>query len=186
MHRNRTLTAQALIFVSCILIAELPVALAIDKDTELKIVSHVDLARYSGRWFEIAKIPNRFQKKCARSTTADYALRDDGRINVTNRCIKKDGSVNEVSGVARIKDKQSNAKLQVSFVSLFGWRLFWGDYWVIGLDKNYRWAIVGHPQRKFGWILSRTPELDDATLEKIFGVLETNGYRRESFETSAP
>ncbi len=161
-------------------------ACASNKDPEMNTVSHVDLTRYAGRWYEVTKIPNRFQKKCVSAATAVYALRDDGRISVTNRCTEKDGAVNEVTGVARIVDDETNAKLEVSFVRLFGWQLFWGDYWIIGLDEDYQWAIVGHPQRKFGWVLSRTPELNAPTMEKVFSVIEANGYHRAAFETMTP
>lgn len=94
----------------------------------------VDLGRYTGLWYEIAKIPNRFQKQCVRGTTAEYTLRDDGKITVVNRCFKEDGSLDEAQGVAKIEDTQTNAKLKVSFVSFLGWRPFWGDYWVPGWD----------------------------------------------------
>jgi apolipoprotein D and lipocalin family protein len=148
-------------------------------------VASVDLTRYAGRWYEITRIPNRFQRACASDTTADYAIRDDGRLDVINRCLREDGRPDEASGVAKIVDTQSNAKLKVSFVSFFGWRPFWGDYWVIGLDENYQWAIVGHPSRKYGWILARTPELDDETLSRIFSIIERNGYQRSTFEMTA-
>lgn len=148
-------------------------------------VTHVDLERYAGRWYEIAKIPNSFQKKCARGTTAEYALREDGRIAVRNHCLKFDGSPTEADGVAKVVDSKSNAKLKVSFVSLLGMRLFWGDYWVIGLDPEYRWAVIGTPNRKYGWVLARTP-VEDASLEHAFAILERNGYRRESLERALP
>jgi len=148
-------------------------------------VGAVDLVRYAGLWYELAKIPNRFQKQCARGTTAEYTVRDDGRIRVLNRCVKDDGSTTEAEGVAKVVDTATNAKLKVSFVSFLGWRPFWGDYWVIGLDENYRWAIVGTPDRKYGWILSRTRTLDVDTMEAIFGIIERNGYQRASFEMSA-
>jgi apolipoprotein D and lipocalin family protein len=148
-------------------------------------VSSVELTRYVGRWYEIARIPNRFQKACASDTTADYAIRDDGRLDVINRCLRDDGKRDEASGVAKIVDSQSNAKLKVSFVSILGWRPFWGDYWVVGLDENYQWAIVGHPSRKYGWILARTPEIDDDTLALIFTFIERNGYQRRAFERTS-
>ena len=147
-------------------------------------VRSVDLSRYRGLWYEVAKIPNRFQKQCARGTTAEYALRDDGRITVVNRCIKDDGSADAAEGVAKIVDTASNAKLAVSFVSFLGWRPFWGDYWVIGLDADYRWAIIGTPDRKYGWVLSRTPSLDADAMDAIFAIIEQNGYQRSAFETS--
>jgi apolipoprotein D and lipocalin family protein len=148
-------------------------------------VSAVDLARYAGLWYEIAKIPNRFQKQCARGTIAEYTVRDDGRIGVVNRCIKKDGSADQAEGVAKIEDTATHAKLKVSFVAFLGWRPFWGDYWVIGLDENYRWAVVGTPDRKYGWILARTRTLDAETMETIYAIIEGNGYQRAAFAMSA-
>jgi apolipoprotein D and lipocalin family protein len=148
-------------------------------------VSHVDLERYVGRWYEIAKIPNRFQKNCARGTTAEYTLRDDDRITVRNHCFKADSSSMEAMGVAKILTG-SNAKLKVSFVSFLGWRPFWGDYWVIGLDPDYQWAVIGTPDRKYGWVLARGPELEAATMERAFAILEHNGYKRDAFEMSPP
>jgi len=148
-------------------------------------VSSVDLARYAGIWYEIAKIPNRFQKQCARSTTAEYSVRGDGQVDVVNRCIKNDGSAEQAAGVAKVVDTGTNARLKVSFVSFLGWRPFWGDYWIIGLDENYQWAIVGTPDRKYGWILARTQALDPDTMEAIFAILERNGYKRAAFATSA-
>jgi apolipoprotein D and lipocalin family protein len=150
----------------------------------LTTVAAVDLERYVGLWYEIAKIPNRFQKQCARGTTAQYSLREDGRITVVNRCFKRDGRADEARGVAKIVDTATNAKLEVSFVSFLGWRPFWGDYWIIGLDEDYRWAVIGTPDRKFGWVLSRTPSLAEDTMEKVFAILERNGYDRDAFETS--
>ena len=156
-----------------------------DRDSHpMTTVSTVDLERYAGLWYEIAKIPNRFQKQCVRGTTAEYTLREDGRIAVTNRCVEEDGDPSEAKGVAKIVDAASRAKLKVSFVSFLGWRPFWGDYWVIGLDADYRWAIVGTPDRKYGWVLSRTPSLDADAMDAIFAIIERNGYRRTAFEMS--
>lgn len=149
-------------------------------------VDWVDIERYAGTWHEIAKIPNRFQRGCARGTTAEYSLRNDGRITVVNRCYQDNGDPQEAKGVAKIEDPASNAKLKVSFVSFFGWRPFWGDYWIIGLEEDYRWAIVGTPDRKYAWILSRTPTLDEDTLTEVFAIIESNGYRRDAFEMSLP
>jgi apolipoprotein D and lipocalin family protein len=149
-------------------------------------VSRVDLVRYSGLWHEIAKIPNRFQKQCTRGTTAEYTLREDGHITVVNRCIREDGSLDEAKGLAKITDPASNTKLKVSFVSFLGWRPFWGDYWVIGLNDDYEWAVVGTPDRKYGWVLARTTTLDGASLAEILAILEQNGYEWNDFEISLP
>jgi apolipoprotein D and lipocalin family protein len=148
-------------------------------------VGTVDLERYVGLWHEIAKIPNRFQKQCVSGTTAEYTLREDGRITVVNRCVKEDGSVDDAKGIAKIVDTHSNAKLKVSFVSFLSWRPFWGDYWVLGLEEGYKWAVIGTPDRKYGWILAREPALDEETMEKIFVVIEQNGYRRDAFDMSS-
>lgn len=148
---------------------------------ELKTVNFVDLKKYVGLWYEIAKIPNSFQKNCAYNTTATYMLRDDGRIDVINRCSGSDGSVNEAKGIARRVDTVTNSKLEVSFVRLLGIQLFWGDYWIIGLDGDYRYAVVGSPSRKYGWILSRSPVLSKGDLDKIFEILRVQGYDPKSF-----
>ena len=145
-------------------------------------VNSVDLGRYAGLWYEIAKIPNRFQRKCASGTTAQYTLRNDGRIDVINRCFKKNGKVIEAKGIARIVDPKTNAKLKVSFVRIFGINLFWGDYWIIGLEKEYRYALIGGPNHKYGWILSRQPKLSTEELDTIFAILSKQGYDPEKFE----
>lgn len=152
----------------------------------VSVVTYVDLERYVGRWYEIAKIPNRFQKQCARGTSAEYSLDEDGRITVVNQCFKEDGTRDEAKGVAKVVDAATHAKLKVSFVSFLGWRPFWGDYWVIGLDEEYRWAVVGTPDRKYGWILARTPTLGAEALDKVFAIVEANGYTREAFKLSTP
>jgi apolipoprotein D and lipocalin family protein len=145
-------------------------------------VKSVNLEKYVGTWFEIAKIPNRFQSDCAKNTTATYLMNGDGTIKVVNRCIEDDGEVNSSDGVARVVDTLTNAKLEVSFVSFLGWRPFWGSYWVIGLEENYKWAIVGHPERKYGWILSRTKLISEETKAEIFSILIENGYNADDFE----
>lgn len=147
-------------------------------------VKYVDLKKYVGLWYEVAKIPNSFQDQCIKNTTAKYTLTEDGEIKVINSCIDEDGEVDDASGVVRVVDKKSNAKLEVSFVSFLGWRPFWGDYWIIGLDENYQWAIVGTPNRKYGWVLSRTPNLDNTTMDNIFGIIKDQGYDPKKFEIS--
>jgi apolipoprotein D and lipocalin family protein len=146
-----------------------------------RTVDSVDLNKYIGVWYEIAKIPNRFQKKCACNTTAAYSLRADGKIDVVNRCTDSDGTVHEAKGIARTVDTVTNSKLEVSFVRLLGLQLFWGDYWIIGLDDTYRYAIVGSPSRKYGWILSRSPLLSQPDQNKIFEILQAQGYNPKSF-----
>jgi apolipoprotein D and lipocalin family protein len=147
-------------------------------------VGSVDLNRYVGVWYEIAKIPNRFQKQCARNVTATYSLNDDGTIQVVNRCIQEDGSEDKVTGKARIVDKKTNAKLEVSFVSIFGFHLFWGDYWIIGLDRDYQYAVVGSPTRKYGWILCREKSMPEAMFQQVKQILINQGYNPDDFVTT--
>lgn len=149
---------------------------------ELKTVDYVDLKKYAGLWYEVAKIPNRFQSQCVKGTTAKYSLKENGEIEVINSCIDEDGQLDQTEGIARVVDKKSNAKLEVSFFSIFGWRPIWGDYWIIGLDENYQWAIVGTPSRKYGWILARQPKLDQNTLDKIYSILREQGYNPQDFK----
>jgi apolipoprotein D and lipocalin family protein len=144
-------------------------------------VPAVDLERFLGSWYEIARIPAWFQNRCVKDTTALYQLRTDGKITVTNRCITRKGDIDQAVGLARVLDPATKARLQVSFVSLLGWRPFWGDYWIIGLDPEYRWLVVGDPRRQYGWILSRTSIMEPALLEAAFQSLERNGYGRGRF-----
>jgi apolipoprotein D and lipocalin family protein len=145
-------------------------------------VAKVDLKRYVGLWYEIARIPNRFQKQCAWGVTAEYILRDDGRIDVINRCRRSDGKTEEARGLARIEDPPTNARLKVSFFSILGWRPVWGDYLIIGLGENYQYALVGSPDRRYGWILARQHKLQEATLKEIFARLRAQGYDPKLFQ----
>lgn len=139
---------------------------------ELKTVDSVDLDRYLGTWYEIASYPAWFQKSCT-AVKAEYARRDDGLISVVNSCLKHTlaGKLKQANGKAKIVDPESNAKLKVSF---FG--PFWGPYWIIDLDTDYGWAVVGVPSRKYLWILSRTPEMDGNTYAGILERLVDQGY----------
>ncbi|MGD2121976.1 MAG: lipocalin family protein [Gemmatimonadota bacterium] len=139
-------------------------------------VGFVDLERYAGLWYEIARVPNGFQDQCVRNVTAEYVLREDGRIDVINRCEKEDGSQDESKGLARIEDERSNAHLKVSFFSILGWRPIWGDYLVMGLGDDYEYALVGTPDRKFGWILARQPRLSAGQLKLLHSQLLALGY----------
>lgn len=171
------IAVSVLILVSC--------ASSQDNDLPpLKTVKYVDLNKYVGLWYEIAKIPNSFQDHCAYGTTAEYKLEKDGSIQVINKCYDENGEPDIADGVANVVDKSTNAKLEVSFVSFLGIRPFWGDYWVIGLDENYHWAVVGTPSRKYGWILSRTPTLSEEKMQQIFSILKDQNYNPDSFEMS--
>jgi apolipoprotein D and lipocalin family protein len=147
-------------------------------------VPKVDLFRYAGKWYEIARIPNRFQFHCASGTTAEYTWREDGLIDVVNRCIDREGRPAEARGIARVTDTRSNAKLEVSFFNLFGWRPLWGDYWVLDLAPGYDYAVVGTPGRRYGWILSRTPALPPTSRTAINERLRELGYDPAQFENT--
>jgi apolipoprotein D and lipocalin family protein len=149
-------------------------------------VKQVDLRRYAGLWYEIARIPNRFQKQCVRDVTARYEIALDGRITVTNSCVEADGKTSQASGVAKIVDGETNSRLRVSFVSFLGVRPFWGDYWILGLGDDYEYAVIGGPDRKYGWILARSPHPTAETMEKAWGVVVAQGYDRAKFQVSSP
>jgi apolipoprotein D and lipocalin family protein len=133
-------------------------------------VANVDLARYVGKWYEIASFPMYFQRNCLGDTTAQYARTTDGAISVVNRCRTKSG-FDEARGKASVVAGSGNARLKVSF--------FWpfrADYWVIGLDKDYRWAVVGNPNRKYLWVLSRTPQLPRELLDEALKSAKSQGF----------
>jgi apolipoprotein D and lipocalin family protein len=142
----------------------------------LATVGSVDVARYAGLWYEIANYPNRFQKVCVSNTTAEYTVRDDGNVRVVNRCTTADGTSN-VDGLAR-RVGGSTDKLEVSFLpAALRWLpIGWGDYWVIGLAPDYRYAVVGEPSRKYLWVLARTPTLSAEDRRAIDALLRERGY----------
>lgn len=143
----------------------------------VQAVPSVDLVRYAGTWHEVARFPNRFQRQCTGGVTATYASRPDGRIDVTNRCRTAGGSIDEAAGIAR-RVGDSTSKLKVRFAP--SWLSFlpmvWGNYWVIGLDADYRYAVVGDPGQEYLWILSRTPSLEPALYEKAVEAARSNGF----------
>jgi len=140
------------------------------KQVPLASVSTVDLKRYVGKWYEIARYPNRFQRQCASDTTAEYELKPNGKVGVVNTCRKSDGATKKASGTAKVVDP-SNARLKVTFF----WP-FYGDYWIIGLDPEYRWAVVGEPHRKYLWILSRTPHMPETDYQRAIEQARAAGY----------
>ena len=159
--------------IPVLLLAGVTVAVALSAAAKpLEVVPHVDVRRYLGTWYEIATIPQRFQKGCV-GVTAHYSLRADGAIDVVNVCRKGklDGKVSSVRGKAWIVDKATNAKLKVRFFWPFA-----GAYWIIELDPDYRWAVVGHPARTYYWILSRTPQMDPAVYDELLRRAAAKGY----------
>lgn len=138
----------------------------------LRTVARVDLERYVGTWYEIAAFPQRFQRGCTAST-ATYTLREDGLIDVVNRCRKGsvDGPEDSARGRARVVDRATRAKLEVSF-----FRPFWGDYWIVDLGDDYEYAVVGHPSRDYLWILARTPTMSPELYEAVLRRLAAQGF----------
>jgi apolipoprotein D and lipocalin family protein len=145
----------------------------------LEVVPSVDLERYCGVWYEIARLPNWFQKDCKGDVTASYTLLEDGEIKVVNRCRDQDGNMKEAEGRARrASDDEPNSKLKVRFAPAFLSFLpfVWGDYWIIDLAPDYSFAVVGEPDRKYLWLLARTPKLDDVTMQAILERVKEKGY----------
>ncbi|MCW4030382.1 MAG: lipocalin family protein [Candidatus Bathyarchaeota archaeon] len=136
---------------------------------DLEAVSHVDLNRYLGKWYEIAHLPARFQEGC-QNTTATYTLRKDGSISVLNQCTRN-GKSKLAKGKAKVVDKTTNANLKVTFF----WP-FYGDYWIINLGSGYEYAVVGTPDRRYLWILCRTPTMDEKLYTQLTDWAKTKGF----------
>lgn len=157
---------------------------AMQADSPPPTVAAVDLDRYAGRWFEIARFPNRFQRQCAGDVTATYTVRPDDRIEVVNRCRRADGTVTEATGVARSVSPGSNARLEVRFAP--AWLSFlpfvWGDYWVIDLSDDYTTAVVGSPDRGYLWLLARTPAVTEPVYQRLVAAADRAGYPVDRLE----
>lgn len=161
-------------------------ALGLSAKAEPPTVSKVDLNAYLGKWYEIKRIDSSFQKGC-NQTTATYT-KDGDEIIVLNECQKtSDGETkySKAEGTAKVVDKQTNSKLEVCFFSILGFCLAPGDYWIFDLGEivngQYSHAIVGSPSLKYGWVLSRTPTLSEATAKAIDEKLISLGYKLDSF-----
>ncbi len=142
----------------------------------LPTVETVNLDRYVGTWYEIARLPNGFQKKCVADTRATYR-QEDARIAVLNECRTAADTFDQAKGIAHAVEGSRNAKLRVSF-----FQPFYGDYWILALDPDYRWVLVGEPGRDYAWILARTPQLDAVTLEGLLTHAASLGFDRQAFQ----
>lgn len=149
-------------------------------------IAALDVPRYMGDWYEIAKYPNSFQRKCAGFTKASYKLLDGGQVQVINTCRRNDGDTDVAGGIARQIGGGNSPKLEVRFAP--AWLSFlpfvWGDYWVIDLDNDYRLAAVSEPKREYLWILSRTPTVDPAAYQALLDRLKQRGFDLEKLEAT--
>lgn len=150
-------------------------------------VPEVDLNRYAGTWHEIAHLPMFFQRHCVGDITAQYTLQADGKVGVRNACRTRDGSMDASEGVARPVPGKPGA-LQVRFApDWLSWLpMVWADYWVVELDPDYRWAVVGGPSTKYLWVLSREPSMERTLFEQIRDRARERGYPVDKLVMAAP
>lgn len=144
----------------------------------LETVKAVDLNRYYGTWYEITRLPNRFQKRCVSDTRATYQPTGTD-VTVLNACRTADGTLEQAKGRAKVVEGSGGARLRVSF-----FRPFYGDYWILDLDPDYRWVLIGEPGRDYAWVLARQPGLDSATLEALLSKAAALGFDRQKFVTT--
>ena len=144
----------------------------------VKTIPSLDVPRYLGTWYEIAKFPNWFQKKCVGNTKAVYSKKDDGNLRVLNSCKTANGEVSVAQGTARQIGASDSPKLEVRFAPdwLSFLPLVWGDYWLIDLDTQYQVAAVSDPRREYLWVLSRTPELDSTIYNALLQRLQAQQF----------
>lgn len=148
-------------------------------EKELKVVPEVDLQRYMGTWYEIARLTFKYQSQCISDVTATYSLLEDGKVQVINRCRDENGELSEAVGVARRATRDGpNSKLEVRFAPAWlSWLpMVWGDYWIMVLAPDYSYVAIGGPDRKYMWVLSRTASMDEAVLQQILEQVKGNGY----------
>lgn len=146
------------------------------ENAPLPTVESVDLARYVGRWYEVALLPNRFERQCVSDTQAHYSA-EEGQIRVLNRCRTSSGNVDSASGRAKVVAASGNAKLRVSFF----WP-FYGDYWILALDSDYSEVLVGTPDRRYAWILARRPDLPEARIQALLNRAQALGFDASAFK----
>lgn len=164
------LSALTLFSSACILSGA---ALAFRKHNgSLPVVPDVDLARYLGKWFEIARLPARFERKCAGNVTAEYTLKREGIVQVVNACREANGHQRKAKGIAKLQHPNGpTSKLKVRFF----WP-FYGKYWILDVDRQYQWALVGVPDRRYLWILSLSPHLSTDTYTRILAKARELGF----------
>ena len=173
----------ATLFLSCG--AVFP-AFSADASQPLQTIQSIDVPRYMGTWFEIAKYPNRFQKQCVANTSAEYSLQKDGTVKVLNRCQLTSGEMDEAEGQARQIGGLKSPKLEVRFAPAWlSWLpMVWGDYWVIDLDKEYQLVAVSEPSREYLWVLARTQQVDKGKYDALLQRLKSKGFDLNKLELS--
>ncbi|WP_394673264.1 lipocalin family protein [Limnobacter sp.] len=161
-------------------------ALAAESPQPLQTIQSLDVPRYMGTWFEVAKYPNRFQKQCVANTSAAYSLQKDGKVKVLNRCQLASRDMEEVEGQVRQTGGLKSPKLEVRFAPAWlSWLpMVWGDYWVIDLDPEYQLVAVSEPKREFLWVLSRTQQVNPAKYEALLQRLKAKGFDLNKLELS--
>jgi apolipoprotein D and lipocalin family protein len=159
-------------------------AIAQQGEQSVKTIASLDVPRYLGTWYEIAKFPNWFQKKCTSNTKAVYAAKPDGNLRVLNSCKTANGEISEAEGAARQIGAKDSPKLEVRFAPewLSFLPLVWGDYWVIDLDPQYQVAAVSDPKREYLWVLSRTPQLDPKVYADLLQRLKQQQFDIQKLE----
>lgn len=195
--RTLVVVAIAVVIVACVLIALRTgwphvsnagagaVTNDVSPDMRVRPVSSFDASRFAGEWYEIARYPNFFERRCAHGTRIEYAAQPNGQIRVINRCFKSDGSGEVAIGHARrAGERADSARYKAHFgpdwLDWVPW--LWGDFWVIVLDPEYQYAAIGGPDREHLWILSRTPTLDVDTYHQIIAQLRAQGFDVDKLE----
>ena len=149
-------------------------------------IAALDVPRYMGTWYEIAKFPNRFQAKCLANTRAQYLAQTDGSVQVLNSCTTADGTIDAL-GLAKQVGTATSPKLQVRFAPAWlSWLpMVWGDYWVIDLDTDYQLAAVSDAKREYLWVLSRTPQVNVKAYDALLSRLRAQHFDVQKLERTA-
>lgn len=144
----------------------------------LQAVEKIELNKYLGTWHEVVRKPLYFQRKCDSNVIANYSLNKNGNIKVDNSCYTKDGKFKQTIGEAFVQNAPSNSKLKVSFLpKIIRWLpVGRGDYWVLKIDENYETVLVGEPDKKYMWILSRSQQPQPEVVQEYLNYAESIGY----------
>ncbi|WP_320109287.1 lipocalin family protein [Acinetobacter piscicola] len=167
------------IFLQCILLASVAMSSSLyAQDRSLPTVPRVELDKYLGLWYEIARKPLFYQKDCHKNVTARYTINEYGNVEVDNRCLNREGNELRSLGEGFVSNAPYNSKIKVSFLpETIRWMPFGrGDYWILKIDPQYQMALVGEPKRKYLWVLSRTPHPDEQKVTEYLRYAQTLGF----------